>query len=114
MFGFPTETLQEMEQTLKLAEELGTDVACFLLVKAYPGTQMYDSLVGKYGEDQLQSYIDLQSQVPLDGLPSRTNFSKYHLGTKVSFSQATPEQLAEMLRKAYKMYYTNGDRRRVM
>ena len=50
MFGFPTETVQEMEQTLNHAKELNTDIACFLLVKAYPGTEMYKQLAGKYEE----------------------------------------------------------------
>lgn len=112
MFGFPTETVGEMEQTLELARQLDTDVACFLQVKAYPGTEMYNSLVETYGETALQSYIDLQSQIPLDHLPSKTNFGKYHLGTNTPFSNASPEQIKGMLRKAYNLYYTNGDKRK--
>ena len=113
MFGFPTETLDEMNQTLTLAKELDTDIACFVLVKAYPGTEMYNSLVREYGDEQLQSYVNLQEQVPLNGLQGR-NFDKYHIGNELSFSQASPKQLRDMLRKAYKMYYANGKRRKVM
>ena len=110
MFGFPTETLQEMEQTLRHAKELDTDVACFLLVKAYPGTEMYRQLAEKHGEDRLQGYSHLQSEV---ALPFAENFDKYHIRNNFSFSTLSNEELSGMLRKAYKMYYSNGRRRMV-
>lgn len=111
MFGFPTETLPEMNQTLNLARELNTDTACFVLVKAYPGTEMYNSLRKKYTDKELQVYNHLQEQVPLD-IPNQ-NFDKYHIGNELSFSQATPKQLNEMLRKAYNLYYPDGGRRKI-
>ncbi|MDD5192266.1 MAG: radical SAM protein, partial [Candidatus Nanoarchaeia archaeon] len=110
MFGFPTETLQEMNQTLEHAKQLDTDTACFVLVKAYPGTEMYNSLVEKYGDKQLQMYNHLQGEVPLD-LPNQ-NFDKYHIGNDVSFCKASPEQLRSMLRKAYNIYYPHGNKRK--
>ncbi len=110
MFGFPTETLEEMNQTLNLAKELNTNTACFVLVKAYPCTEMYNSLVQKYGDKQLQIYNHLQEQVPLD-IPNQ-NFDKYHIGNNLSFCEASPEQLNDMLRKAYNMYYPSGSRRK--
>lgn len=111
MFGFPTETLEEMNQTLDLAKELNTDTACFILVKAYPGTEMYNSLRKQYSDEQLQVYNHLQNQVPLD-IPNQ-NFDKYHISNDLSFCKATPEQLNNMLRKAYNMYYPDGDKRKV-
>lgn len=109
MLGFPTETLQEMNQTLKHAKKLNTDVACFILVKAYPGTEMYNTLAKRYGEESLQQYNHLQNQIPLD-IPNQ-NFDKYHIGNNLSFSQVSSEQLRDTLRKAYKIYYTNGNKR---
>ncbi len=111
MFGFPTETLSEMNQTLNLARELNTDTACFVLVKAYPGTKMYNSLRKKYGDKQLQAYNHLQDQVPLD-IPNQ-NFDKYHISNDLSFCEASPKQLNEMLRKAYNLYYPSGSRRKI-
>lgn len=108
MFGFPTETLQEMEQTLRHAKELDTDIACFLLVKAYPGTEMYKQLAEKYGEERLQKYSHLQSEV---ALPSAENFDKYHIRNNFSFSTLSNEELSGMLRKAYKIYYPDGRRK---
>ncbi|MDP2947596.1 MAG: radical SAM protein [Nanoarchaeota archaeon] len=110
MFGFPTETTDEMNQTLEHAKQLDTDTACFILVKAYPGTEMYNSLVQKYGNRQLQKYNHLQSEVPLD--IEGQNFDKYHIGNKISFCEATPAQLRGMLRKAYNLYYPDGGKRK--
>jgi anaerobic magnesium-protoporphyrin IX monomethyl ester cyclase len=108
MFGFPTETVQEMEQTLNHAKELNTDIACFLLVKAYPGTEMYNQLAERYGENELQKYSHLQSEVTL---PETGNFDKYHIRNTSSISILSNEKLVEMLRKAYKIYYSDGRRR---
>ena len=41
MFGFPTETLEEMEETLQFALELDVDVATFTLFLPLPGTLEY-------------------------------------------------------------------------
>ncbi len=107
MFGFPTETAQEMDQTLRHAKELNTDVACFLLVKAYPGTEMYRQLAQQYGEERLEGYSHLQSEVDLP----RGNFDKYHIRNTSPISTLSNKQLVGMLRKAYKMYYPDGSRR---
>ena len=107
MFGFPTETVQEMEQTLEHARELNTDVACFLLVKAYPGTEMYRQLAEQYGEDRLRGYSHLQTEVDL---PEAGNFDKYHIRNTSSISTLSNQELVKMLRKAYNLYYPNGDK----
>ena len=110
MFGFPTETLDEMNQTLEHAKELDTDVACFLIVRAYPGTEMYNSLLKHHSEKELLKYIHLQNEVPLDNITKR-NFDKYHISNELSFCEANNKDLREMLRKAYKIYYADGRRR---
>ena len=107
MFGFPTETVQEMEQTLEHARELNTDVACFLLVKAYPGTEMYKQLAEQYGEERLRGYSHLQTEVDL---PEAGNFDKYHIRNTSSISTLNNQALVKMLRKAYNLYYPNGDK----
>ncbi|MBU0894816.1 MAG: hypothetical protein KKF48_05615 [Nanoarchaeota archaeon] len=98
-----------MKETLAHAQKLNTDTACFVLAKAYPGTEMYNSLVGQHGEKCLQRYVHLGDKIPLDSISHRGNFDKYHIGNEASFSQATPEQTREMLKKAYTLYY-NGDK----
>jgi len=41
MFGFPCETAETVEQTLRLARELNPDMAQFSICMPYPGTPMY-------------------------------------------------------------------------
>lgn len=40
MFGFPTETREEMEQTIRFAKELAPTYASFHVVEPYPGTPL--------------------------------------------------------------------------
>jgi radical SAM superfamily enzyme YgiQ (UPF0313 family) len=42
LLGFPTETREEMAQTLAFAKELRLDYAQFSVVTLYPGTEIYD------------------------------------------------------------------------
>lgn len=42
LIGFPTETREEMAQTLAFAKELRLDYAQFSVVTLYPGTEIYD------------------------------------------------------------------------
>ena len=44
MFGFPSETGGEREETVKLALELNPDYASFFLCRPYPGTECYDKV----------------------------------------------------------------------
>ena len=112
MFGFPTETVPEMEQTLNHAIELDTDIAYFLLVKAYPGTTMYDQIARRSGESGLQDYTNLQGVVcPERENPQVRNFGKYNIGNTNPISDVSTEDLHDMLRKAYKVYYADGRRK---
>ena len=112
MFGFPTETVPEMEQTLNHALNLNTDIAYFLLVKAYPGTTMYDQIARRNGESGLQEYSNLQGVVcPERENPEVRNFGKYNIGNTNPISEVSTEDLHNMLRKAYKVYYADGRRK---
>ncbi|MCX5703115.1 MAG: radical SAM protein, partial [Candidatus Omnitrophica bacterium] len=42
LFGFPQETLREMEETIKFSKELALDFATFSLLVPLPGTQDYE------------------------------------------------------------------------
>jgi anaerobic magnesium-protoporphyrin IX monomethyl ester cyclase len=42
MLGFPTETKEEIKETIKFAKELNTDIAQFMLVTPYPDTKLWD------------------------------------------------------------------------
>jgi len=75
---------------------------------------MYNDLVrqGKLDGD-LQQYTHLQGKVSPQPLsPDMKNFPKYNICNTKPFANATNEQLIGMLRKAYKLYYHDGSRRR--
>jgi len=42
VIGFPGETLEQIEQTVKFAEEIECDYVSFSIATPYPGTEMYD------------------------------------------------------------------------
>ena len=44
MLGYPTETKEEMEKTIKLSQDLGLDYANFSIVTPFYGTPLYDYL----------------------------------------------------------------------
>jgi len=44
MIGFPTETVEEMNETIKLALKLPLTAACFSILTPFPGTEIYYSI----------------------------------------------------------------------
>ena len=53
MFGFPTETREEMQATADLALKADLVTAAFHTVAPYPGTPFFENLKQKYGEDRI-------------------------------------------------------------
>lgn len=47
MIGSPGETKEDIEQTIKFAKKLDPDFASFNITTPYPGTQLFDSFIGK-------------------------------------------------------------------
>lgn len=47
MFGFPTETKQEMDETISFAKELNPTYASFHIAIPYPNTELYETLKTK-------------------------------------------------------------------
>jgi len=45
MIGFPTETKEEMQETLDLARELDADYYSLSILAPYPGTEIYDDVI---------------------------------------------------------------------
>lgn len=84
ILGHPTETVEEMEETLAFAKELRPLFAQFHLLTPYPGTQVYEDWQAKQG-----------------------NFSEFfHYGElKYNFSNIPDEVLSRSLRVFYRRYY---------
>jgi len=47
MIGAPNETIADIKQTIKFAKEISPDLAMFYILKAYPGTQVYNDSIKK-------------------------------------------------------------------
>lgn len=82
MFGFPTETRDEMEQTIDLANRLEIDTASFFIVNPFKGTQL-DSHVEDHDEAREFDYFRARDNL----------------------SQVTDEELTRVLRRAYATFY---------
>lgn len=54
MFGFPTETREEVAQTVRLALKADLLTAAFHTVAPFPGTPLYDQLLEKVGSEQIR------------------------------------------------------------
>jgi len=91
MLGYPGETGEEMEETIRLATELPLDWASFTITTTLPGTDIYRDArsSGRYPSDYWQEY-SLQRCSGPPGYAS-TDF--------------TAAELEAMLRRAYRRFY---------
>ncbi len=89
MIGFPTETKEEILQTIKFAKDLDVDVAQFMVSTPLPGTEMWE--------------IAKQNGTISDDWNSFT----FYAPSKMPFSSnlLNDKELLSMYRKAYKSFY---------
>jgi radical SAM superfamily enzyme YgiQ (UPF0313 family) len=87
MLGFPTETLDEMEQTIDYASRLDLDEALFSIATPYPGTELNQQVMemGLYDPDLVSRGGELFQMIKTD-----------------QFDYAT---LRKMQRKAYRTFF---------
>lgn len=90
MIGFPTETKEEILQTIKFAKDLDVDVAQFMVSTPLPGTEMWEIAKqnGTINTDDWNSFTFYA--------PSKMPFSSNLLNDK---------ELLSMYKKAYKSFY---------
>lgn len=89
MIGFPTETKEEIMQTIEFAKELDVDVAQFMVSTPFPGTEMWEiaKANGAISDDWSSFTFYAPDKVP---------FSSNILSDK---------ELLSLYRKAYKSFY---------
>lgn len=90
MIGFPTETKEEILQTIEFAKELDVDVAQFMVATPLPGTKMWD-MAREQGAINESEYSSFTFYAP-DKMP----FSSSLLGE---------EELADLYKKANRDFY---------
>ncbi len=90
MIGFPTETRQEILQTISFAKELDVDVAQFMVSTPFPGTEMWEIAKqnGNINDDDWNSFT-------------------FYAPDKMPFSSnlLSDNELLSLYKKAYKSYY---------
>ncbi len=91
MLGYPSETREEMEETIRAACDLPLDWASFTITSALPGTDIYTDAreTGRYTEDYWREY-------------SLQNFSGPPGYASTDF---TDEELETILKRAYRRFY---------
>ena len=89
MIGFPTETRQEILQTINFAKELDVDVAQFMASTPFPGTEMWE--IAKANGTISDDWNSFTFYAP-DKLPFSSNL-------------LSDKELLELYRKAYKSFY---------
>ncbi len=87
LFGFPTETREEIEQTIEYALGSRFHTAQFMSVKAFPGTPIHD-LAREMGVDlsyDPNQYAYIRADKPLNGM--------------------SPEEMGAIIQSAYRRFY---------
>lgn len=78
IFGFPTETEEEMEKTIEFARKLSPTYASFHIAVPYPGTRFYDKVSGRAEKELFPLYYSEHSPELLEKMVSRA-FRKFYL-----------------------------------
>ncbi len=90
MIGFPTETKEEILQTIAFAKDLDVDVAQFMVATPFPGTEMWD-IAKKFGIIHDNDW---------------TNFTFYAPNqAPFTSSQLTGEEITTLYKKAFVSFY---------
>jgi anaerobic magnesium-protoporphyrin IX monomethyl ester cyclase len=95
--GYPTETADEIERTLDFAMELDPTEARFMVVRAFPGTRLYEDMLKTSTAAELDKYAQSTVDEP---------FVKYHVMNVTPLNGMSPEVLDEYIRRAYLRFST--------
>jgi radical SAM superfamily enzyme YgiQ (UPF0313 family) len=119
MIGFPTETREEIEQTLRLARECPAHMVTLSKVEVYPGTAMWDFAI-ENGVDPSHSYGDStrfgeRNDAGVTTIPEADLHNLWRRGLWDIYNQpARLERVANLfgvgyLRQAYTRFYKQTD-----
>jgi len=95
MFGYPTETLQEIKRTIDFAKELNLDYAEFGVTTPLPGSELYNWAASE-GKFRLQIKSDFNIFQEGTGI---------FLNPLVALGEADKKELAKYIKKAYRNFY---------
>ncbi len=94
--GYPTETKDEIEETIRFALDLEASDARFMVVRAFPETRLYADMLAKgFTHEQLDTYHQFETG---------GEHVKYHVMNIHSLNGMPMEELDEYVRKAYERF----------
>jgi len=95
--GYPSETEDEIRRTIDFSMELNADEAYFMVVRAFPGTPLYDEMRRTgFSEEELGKYNQFQDE---DG------YVKYHVMNFRSLNGMPNDKLDGLVKEAYGRFY---------
>jgi anaerobic magnesium-protoporphyrin IX monomethyl ester cyclase len=95
--GYPHETEQDIAKTIDFASSLKADEAYFMVVRAFPGTRLYDEMRARGSSEK-----DLEDYKQSKG---RDKHVKYHVMNLSSLNGMSNEKLDGFIKQAYKRFY---------
>ena len=95
--GHPPETEEQIRRTIDFSVELGATEAYFMVVRAFPGTRLYEEMrKSGFSEKELDNYKQFQDE---DG------YVKYHVMNFSSLNGMSNDHLDNMVKEAYGRFY---------
>src|SRR3989344_3727419 len=94
--GYPTETEEDIRRTLDFSRSVGITDAYFMVVRAFPGTRLYDEMrKAGFSEAELDDYQQFQDE---DG------YVKYHVMNFRSLNGTSNERLDNLVKEGYREF----------
>ena len=94
--GYPTETEEDIRRTLDFSRSVGVTDAYFMVVRAFPGTRLYDEMrKSGFSEAELDDYQQFQDE---DG------YVKYHVMNFRSLNGTSNERLDNLVKEGYREF----------
>ncbi len=121
--GYPNETQEMIETTIRLSQEVALDDVNYNIVRAFEGTRLKELALKKgFTTTDLNSFVQFESLNNLEGLSGETirkakelsdfgfnvnKYLKYHFSNGVILNNMNIFDLDKMIRKAYIDFYYN-------
>jgi radical SAM superfamily enzyme YgiQ (UPF0313 family) len=118
--GYPTQTTEEIMETFNFAKKLRLDTAYFTIVRAYPGTELFETQLSRQRPESLMTYTQKIEALPESSLTNEERKKKQAISNTVpeisksilyTVSNNTPlgihsqKELEEMLETGIKKFY---------
>ncbi|MBN1355105.1 radical SAM protein [bacterium] len=100
LFGLPTETREEMEETIRFAKVLNPTYASFHIALPYPGTEFYDMVQDELGTELLPpAYTGMVSYETLEKITRRA-FRSYYMRPRYIAGRLKDRDFSTFFRQA--------------